>query len=158
MRAASLGIDPARILFAARVNPAEYMARLALPDVFLDTSPYNAGTIASDAIRMGLPMVTLSGESFASRMAGRLLQAIGASAGITETFEHYIETAVALATQPALYSQYRSLFTETNWAATIGDIATFTYHYEDSLIQIELARRTQREALHQTLLTEAEAA
>jgi predicted O-linked N-acetylglucosamine transferase (SPINDLY family) len=157
-RAASLGIDPARILFAGRVNPAEYMARLALPDLFLDTSPYNAGTIASDAIRMGLPMVTLSGESFASRMAARLLQAIGASAGITETFEHYIETAVAIATRPALYAQYRSLFTETNWAATIGDIATFTYHYEDSLIQIELARRTQRAALPQTLLTEAEAA
>jgi hypothetical protein len=70
------------------------MARLALPDLFLDTSPYNAGTIASDAIRMGLPMITLSGESFASRMAGRLLQAIGASAGITETLDGYIETAV----------------------------------------------------------------
>jgi predicted O-linked N-acetylglucosamine transferase (SPINDLY family) len=88
-------------------------------------------------------MVTLSGESFASRMAGRLLQAIHATPGITETFENYIETSVTLANQPALLAQYRSLFTETNWAATIGDIATFTYHYEASLIQIELALRNR---------------
>ena len=142
-RAIIAGIDPARLLFAERVDPAAYMARLALPDLFLDTSPYNAGTIASDVIRMGLPMLTLSGESFASRMAGRMLQAIGATSGITETIEHYIETAVAFATQPGLFARYRALFTATNWAATIGDIATFTYHYEASLIQIELALRTQ---------------
>ncbi len=137
------GVDPARVLFAERVDPAEYMARLALPDLFLDTFPYNAGTIASDAIRMGLPLVTLSGESFASRMAARLLQAIGAAAGIGETIEHYIEIAVACATQPDLFAGYRTLFTEANWAATIGDIATFTYHYEESLMQIERALRTQ---------------
>jgi hypothetical protein len=92
---------------------------------------------------MGLPMVTLSGEAFASRMAGRLLQAIGATHGITESIEAYIETAVALATQPGLFARYRSLFNATNWAATIGDIGTFTYHYEESLIQIELALRTR---------------
>ena len=142
-RATVLGIDPARILFAERVDPATYMARLALPDLFLDTSPYNAGTIASDAIRMGLPMVTLSGESFASRMAGRLLQAIGATEGITTTIEQYIETTVTLATQPDLLANYRTLFTQASWAATIGDIATFTYHYEESLIQIERASRTR---------------
>ena len=157
-RAAAAGVDPARILFAGRVNPAEYMARLALPNLFLDTSPYNAGTIASDAIRMGLPMVTLSGESFASRMAARLLQAIGATAGITGTIDEYVEAAVALATQPGLYARYRSLFTETNWAATIGDIATFTHHYEDSLIQIESARRAQLNAQLESHLAEAEAA
>jgi predicted O-linked N-acetylglucosamine transferase (SPINDLY family) len=142
-RATAAGIDPERLLFGGRVGPAEYMARLALPDMFLDTSPYNAGTIASDAIRMGLPMVTLSGESFASRMAGRLLQAIGATSGITESLDNYIETAVALATQPELLANYRSSFTETNWADTIGDIATFTFHYEESLIQIELALRAE---------------
>jgi predicted O-linked N-acetylglucosamine transferase (SPINDLY family) len=142
-RATIAGVDPARILFADRVDPADYMARLAVPDLFLDTFPYNAGTIASDAIRMGLPMVTLRGESFASRMAARLLQAIGASAGIAETIEHYIEIAVACATQPDLFAGYRNLFTETSWTATIGDIATFTYHYEESLAQITGALRNQ---------------
>jgi predicted O-linked N-acetylglucosamine transferase (SPINDLY family) len=97
---------------------------------------------------MGLPMITLSGESFASRMAGRLLEAIGASAGITETLGGYIETAVMLATNPVLLSNYRSVFTEANWAATIGDIATFTYHYEQTLMQITLGHpgETTRES------------
>jgi predicted O-linked N-acetylglucosamine transferase (SPINDLY family) len=139
-RALAAGIDPARILFSARTDPAEYMARMALPDLYLDTSPYNAGTIASDAIRMGVPMVTLTGQAFASRMAGRMLLAIGATSGITASIGEYIETAVNLATGPALLSQYRTLFTETNWAATIGDIATFTRHYEESLIQVLNAR------------------
>jgi predicted O-linked N-acetylglucosamine transferase (SPINDLY family) len=76
-------------------------------------------------------------------MAGRLLLAIGATEGITESLEDYIETAVALATQPDRLTHYRSLFTETNWADTIGDIATFTFHYEESLIQIELALRAE---------------
>jgi hypothetical protein len=94
-------------------------------------------------------MVTLSGEAFASRMAGRLLQAIGATRGITETVESYIATAVALATQPGLLARYRLLFSAANWAATIGDIATFTHHYEASLIQIELALRARnREPPH----------
>jgi predicted O-linked N-acetylglucosamine transferase (SPINDLY family) len=141
-RAMIADVDPERILFAERVDPAEYLARLALPDLFLDTFPYNAGTIAGDAIRVGLPLVTLSGESFASCMAARLLQAIGAAAGIAETLEHYIEIAVACATQPGLFAGYRALFTETNWTATISDIATFTHHYEDSLAQIERALHT----------------
>ena len=100
LRAAAAGIGPERIIYAGRISPADYMARMVLADLFLDTSPYNAGTIASDAIRMGLPLVTLSGESFASRMAGRLLAAIGADRGIATTRADYIETAVALATDP----------------------------------------------------------
>jgi hypothetical protein len=76
-------------------------------------------------------------------MAGRLLQSIGATLGITETFEAYVDTAVTLATRPDWLTQYRSLFTEANWAATLGDIASFTHHYEQALIDIELARRTQ---------------
>jgi predicted O-linked N-acetylglucosamine transferase (SPINDLY family) len=142
-RARMAGIDQARVLFAERVDPAEYKARLALPELFLDTFLYSAGTLASDAIRMGLPLVTLSGESFASRMAARLLQAIGATAGIGETVVRYVEIKVACATQPDIFAAHRSLFNAANWPATIGDFATFTYHYEVSLIQIEFALRSQ---------------
>ena len=150
MRAMVAGVDPARVLFAGRVDPAEYMARLALPDLFLDTFPYNAGTIASDAIRMGLPMVTLMGEAFASRMAGRLLHAIGATLGITETVESYVETAVTLAGEPALFAHYRSLFTESRWSSTLGDIAGFTARYEETLLRVHAAR-TAHNALPGTM-------
>jgi len=140
--AARLGVAADRILFAARVSPDEYMARLALPDVFLDTFPYNAGTIASDAIRMGLPLVTLSGQSFASRMAGRLLAAMGAHQGIAASVPQYIEIATRLATDRQNYCRYKRLFTAANWAGRIGDIATFAVQYEQTLLRI--AKRPPR--------------
>lgn len=143
LRAAAAGIDPDRIIFAGRVSPSDYMARLAVADLFLDTSPYNAGTIASDAIRMGLPLMTLWGGSFASRMAGRLLVAIGAGLGIASGLAEYVETAVTLASEPQAYAAYKALFTEARWAATIGDIAGFTAEFEATLqrIQAELVAR-----------------
>jgi predicted O-linked N-acetylglucosamine transferase (SPINDLY family) len=136
-RAETLGVDPARLVFTDRVDPAQYMARLALGDLFLDTFPYNAGTIASDAIRMGLPLITLTGEAFASRMAARFLHAIGADRGIARSFSDYVETGVALANDANAYRAYRSLFGAERWAMTIGDIFTFTREYEAALERVQ---------------------
>ena len=71
------GVSPARLIFSSRTAYASYLARYRLADLFLDTFPFNAGTTASDALWAGLPIVTCSGETFASRMAGSLLQAVG---------------------------------------------------------------------------------
>ena len=144
-RAQTLGVDPARLVFTDRVDPAQYMARLALGDLFLDTFPYNAGTIASDAIRMGLPLITLAGEAFASRMAERFLNAIGADRGIAGAFSDYVEIAVALANDANAYGAYRSPFSTERWAATIGDIGRFAAEYEATLerVQAELSAQTE---------------
>jgi predicted O-linked N-acetylglucosamine transferase (SPINDLY family) len=139
-RALLAGIDPARLLFAARVDPATYMARLAVADLFLDTSPYNAGTVASDVIRMGLPLLTLAGRSFASRMAARMLLAIGALSGVTETLDAYVAAAVALARYPARYEAYRAQFTEAAWSASLGDIDGFTRRFEAALLRLAASR------------------
>lgn len=136
LRALIAGVDPSRLIFAGRTDPASYMARLALADLFLDTFPYNAGTIASDVIRMGLPMVTLAGQSFASRMAARMLHAIGADAGITTSHQDYVAVAVGLATERDRQAAYRALFTERAWSTTIGDIAGFTKRYEATLQRV----------------------
>jgi predicted O-linked N-acetylglucosamine transferase (SPINDLY family) len=140
VRALVAGVDPSRVMFAGRTDPASYMARLAVADVFLDTFPYNAGTIASDAIRMGLPLLTLAGQSFASRMAARMLRAIGADEGVTETLEAYVAMAVGLATDRDRYAAYRAHFTETAWATSLGDIAGFTRHFEAALLRMAGAR------------------
>ena len=136
LRALTSGVNPRRLIFAPRVDPARYMARLALGDLFLDTFPYNAGTIASDVIRMGLPMISRAGESFASRMASRMLRAVGADDGITESHEDYAATAIALASDPVRYRTYRARFNEQAWAASIGDIAGFTKRFETTLESI----------------------
>ena len=82
---------------------------------------------------MGLPLVTLSGRSFASRMAGRLLAAAGADQGIATTLDGYIDFAVSLATDAGAYAAYRRQFDGETWRRQIGDIARFTASYEASL-------------------------
>jgi hypothetical protein len=123
------------------------MSRLGVADLFLDTFPYNAGTVASDAIRMQLPLVTRCGRAFASRMAASLLRAVGAPQGITTSLPDYIDMAVRLANDPAEYAQYKALFTREAWSRTIGDIVQFTTEFEDNLCRLV---ETMRDTCHQT--------
>ena len=67
----------------------EYLARYRIADLFLDTLPYNGGTTASDALRMGLPVLTCMGNSFASRISASLLNAVNLPELITTTQEQY---------------------------------------------------------------------
>lgn len=91
------GIDKERLIFASRVNPPDYLARYQIADLFLDCTPFNGGTTANDALFMGLPILTLSGKTFASRMAGSLLHSLSLDELITYNFEDYEEKAVWLA-------------------------------------------------------------
>ena len=81
---------------------------------------------------MRLPLITLCGRAFASRMATSLLHAVGAPLGITTSLSKYVETAVQLANNPADYTRYKALFTTRAWRRTIGDIASFTSAFEDT--------------------------
>ncbi len=130
------GVAPERIIFAERTSPELYMSRLALADLFLDTFPYNAGTIASDAIRMRLPLLTLCGGAFASRMAGCLLHAIGARLGIATSMAEYVATATTLATNARVYADYKNCFTTEAWNGTLGNIAQFTAEFETTLARV----------------------
>ncbi len=94
------GVDPARIVWAEMLPLGDHLARLPLADLFLDSHPYNAGASASNALRMGLPVLTRIGESFAARMGASLLTAVGLPELITETPEAYEALAIRLATQP----------------------------------------------------------
>jgi len=90
------GIKSERIIFATRVPNEEHIARHALADIYLDTLPYNAHTSASDALSMNLPIVTLKGKTFPSRVAGSLLHSLKLDELITEDIEKYIQCASKL--------------------------------------------------------------
>ena len=96
------GVDPARLIFGGRLPVAEYLARYRVADLFLDTFPYNAGTTASDALWMGIPVLTRRGETFASRVASSLLKAVGLSGLITKTIDEYEALACSLAEAPGI--------------------------------------------------------
>ena len=91
------GIDADRLYFAGRVAPEDYLSRFGTAHLFLDTFPYNAGTTANDALWAGLPIVTLSGSSYVSRMAGSLLRSVGLEQLITHSADTYEEKAIAFA-------------------------------------------------------------
>jgi predicted O-linked N-acetylglucosamine transferase (SPINDLY family) len=130
---AAAGVDPARLIITPRAEPSQYLARMRLADLYLDTFPYNAGTVASDAIRMQLPIVTRTGRSFASRMAASLLRSVGALEGITDNIESYVATAIHFATNPTAFAAYKARFTDEAWLAGPGDIVGFTQGLEQAL-------------------------
>ena len=94
------GINSSRLFFGERLPESEYLARYRVADLFLDTQPYNAGTTASDALWMGLPVLTLCGNSFPSRMASSLLNALKIPELITLNQNDYESLAIELAIEP----------------------------------------------------------
>ena len=129
-----LGLD--RLIFAVRTDPARYRARLALADLFLDTTPYNAGTIASDALRMGLPLLTLQGRAFAARMASSLLTAMDLTDCITTSLPDYIARAVQIGQDPALHQALKARLSGDAWARTLGDSKSFTRRFEEVMERV----------------------
>jgi predicted O-linked N-acetylglucosamine transferase (SPINDLY family) len=91
------GIDPDRLVFAARMVNAAHVARFRAADLFLDTAPYGAHTTASDALWMGLPVLTCPGNSFAARVCGSLVRAAGLPDLLCANWQDYKTTAIALA-------------------------------------------------------------
>jgi hypothetical protein len=116
------GVRRERLVFAPRVSPAEYLARFQLADLVLDTFPYNAGTTASDALWMGTPILTRSGRTYISRMAGSLLTAVGLPDLITETLADYERLAVAIGRQPARASSYKRYLAEQGRQSPLFDL------------------------------------
>jgi predicted O-linked N-acetylglucosamine transferase (SPINDLY family) len=94
------GVDPSRLIFAPRLNNLEHLARYSLVDLFLDTFPYGAHTTANDALWCGVPVVTLSGRSFPSRVASSLLTALDLPELIAATPEEYRSIAHKLEKDP----------------------------------------------------------
>jgi predicted O-linked N-acetylglucosamine transferase (SPINDLY family) len=94
------GVDASRLIFAARTDPSSHLARQRLADLFLDTLPYNAHTTASDALWVGLPLITCLGTTFAGRVAASLLNAIGLPELVTSSLADYEARALALARDP----------------------------------------------------------
>jgi len=90
------GVSAERLIFADRRKNADHLARYPLADVVLDSFPYGAHTTASDALWMGVPVVTRQGKSFTSRVCASLLQAVGLPELVCSTPQEFIDKAIAL--------------------------------------------------------------
>jgi predicted O-linked N-acetylglucosamine transferase (SPINDLY family) len=101
------GVKGSRLVFAARTDPPAHLARQRVADLFLDTLPYNAHTTASDALWVGLPLLTCLGTTFAGRVAASLLNAIGLPELVTSSLADYEALALKLARDPAALAAIR---------------------------------------------------
>jgi predicted O-linked N-acetylglucosamine transferase (SPINDLY family) len=142
--AALRGIAAERLVFAPFVPVTEHLARLPLADLFLDTFPYGAHTTCSDALWMGLPVLTQVGRSMASRVAASLLGAVGLPELALDDAADYEEIAVRLAQDGEALCDIRDhlwdnrrdlpLFDNRRFAAELGDaLAGMARRWQDGL-------------------------
>lgn len=138
---AARSVSTDRIRFAPRLpSPADHLARLRLADLFLDTLPYNAHSTAIDALRVGLPVLTCLGTTFAGRVASSLLGAVGLPELSTPNMIAYADTAIAFARNPDRLQAVRRRFAASRATAPMFDTRRYARHLEDGYMQA-VARR-----------------
>jgi len=131
-RAAEIrGVDPGRLVFAVRLEANEdHLARHRLADLYLDTLPYNAHSTAGDALWAGLPLVTCSGNSFASRAAGSQLCALGVPELVTNSLAEYQALASRLAGEPGLLRAIGAKIEQNRLRSPLFDMERYCRHIE----------------------------
>jgi predicted O-linked N-acetylglucosamine transferase (SPINDLY family) len=123
-------------VFGKRLPMLDYLARYRVADLFLDTLPYNAGTTASDALKMGLPVLTCVGESFASRVAASLLNAVNLPELITTTQAQYESLAIDLALHPEKLKALKDKLANNLPTAPLYNTPLFTKHLESAYLSM----------------------
>ena len=127
------GVSPSRIIFASRMEKkSDHLARIKLADLFLDTFPFNAHTTASDALRTGLPLLTLSGKSFASRVSASLLNELGLQELVTDSFENYENKAISLAKNSSGLNEIRKGLLQTLGTAPVFNTDLYIKNLESA--------------------------
>ena len=130
LHAEARGIAPERLVFAPPVSNADHLARHRLADLFLDTLPYGAHTTASDALWMGLPVLTCKGNTFPGRVAASLLNAVGLPELVTTSLMEYEARALEFARNPGLLANVKRKLLRNRESYPLFDTARFTQHLE----------------------------
>ncbi|WP_438979284.1 tetratricopeptide repeat protein [Polynucleobacter sp.] len=134
--ASTRGVNESRLIFGAGVGRDDYLARYQVADLFLDTAPYNAGTTASDALWVGLPVLTLIGESFPSRVAASILNAIGMPDLIALNQFEYECLGIELATKPEKLAEIKNRLVINRPTELLFDTPLFTKNIEKAYRKI----------------------
>jgi protein O-GlcNAc transferase len=125
------GVEGSRLIFARRAPLGDHLGRLQLAGLALDTFPYNSHTTASDALWTGVPLVTLAGKTFASRVAKSLLNAAGLPELATTTWDEYFSLAKALALDAPRLQALRARLLANRLSCPLFDTVRFARDLED---------------------------
>lgn len=127
---AQQGVASERLIVADFKTLSEHLGRLQLADIALDTFPVGSHTTGSDALWVGVPMVTRLGETFASRVAASLLGAVGLPELVTTTWDAYVEKAVTLARDRDRLIALRAQLVATRMSVPLFDTERFARDLE----------------------------
>jgi predicted O-linked N-acetylglucosamine transferase (SPINDLY family) len=129
-------INPERLIFAKRVNISENLNRYKLADLFLDTFPCSAHTTANDVLWAGTPLLTLAGESFASRVSASLLSSMNIKELITYSEKEYEDLAVKLSNDNKKIIEIKQRLTIAKGNTTLFNSETYTKNIELAYLEI----------------------
>lgn len=149
------GIAPNRIIFAPYLQEAEHLERLTHADLFLDTFPCNAHTTASDALWAGVPVLTIKGKSFASRVASSLLNTCNAPELVTHNEIEYIEKAISLYNNKTKLNETKKRIKAAIASGKLYNIKKYTEQFERALLSII---ENPKKDIHVNHLTETKTA
>lgn len=130
------GLKENRIVFCDRLDHEQHLSRIKLADLFLDTFPYNAHTTASDAILGGLPILTIAGDSFQSRVAKSILSSLKIKDLICKNFQEYEEKAVKLARDKIFYQKIKKEIKQNLVKSPLGNINLYIQNLEKAYIDV----------------------
>uniref|UniRef100_UPI00102C5089 O-linked N-acetylglucosamine transferase, SPINDLY family protein n=1 Tax=Candidatus Magnetaquicoccus inordinatus TaxID=2496818 RepID=UPI00102C5089 len=130
------GIADERILMRPASPMERYLAEYADVDIALDPTPFNGGTTSCDTLWMGVPLVTLLGEGFMSRMGSSVLHTIGSPQWVASTCEEYVQIACQLATDYALLATIRAGLRERMQHSPLCAAPSYTADLERQLLRI----------------------
>jgi len=136
------GIDLHRIVFAPRMPLPEHLARHKAADLFIDTLPYNAHTTASDALWVGLPVLTCMGTSFAARVAGSLLLAMNLPELIAETQADFESKAIQYAKNPVALANVKGQLSGNLSTSPLFNAQLFVRHIEQAYRVMHARKRS----------------
>ena len=132
MQAKNYKVNPERLIFADHLPLDQHLSRLRLADLVLDTFPYNAHTTCSDSLRMGIPVLTLKGKSFASRVATSLLNSMNLSELVTEKLNDYEEMALKISNNPEMLDQLKDKILRNKESSNVFKPQIYTNNIEKS--------------------------
>lgn len=144
------GVASERLVFAPRLPQADYLARLQLADLCLDTQPFSGGAAAADALWAGVPLLTQAGRSYAARLGGSLLHAIGLPELVMRSTRTYEDKAVRLAGKPQELARLRRRLAKNRDKTLLFDTPALVRHLEQLYLQVA------RGALHDEAANDAQ--
>jgi predicted O-linked N-acetylglucosamine transferase (SPINDLY family) len=128
------GISRQRVIFAEQLNYSDHLSRIRFADLFLDTSPFNAGTTCSDSLWSGVPVLTLKGKSFCGRMTESILSFISVTELVANSLDEYEDIAVSLYEDEFYYRNIKSLIANNIHSLNFFDPKEYIADLEYALI------------------------